>query len=85
MFPFGRLRLPPPPPLFGSWSVAANAFCDEESAPAILDPRPDLVLDAIDSLNPKVGLLAWCLGAEQPVVSSMGGAGRTDFTRVRPD
>jgi len=44
---------------------------------------PDIVIDAIDSLNPKVTLLAYCVQEQLPVLSSMGAAGRRDPTRVR--
>lgn len=42
-----------------------------------------LVVDAIDSLNPKTQLLEFCVGKGIPVFSSMGAAGRTDPSRVR--
>ena len=60
-----------------------QAFFHEDSAAELLDPAPDLVVDAIDSLNPKVALLAWCVRRGLPVVSSMGASSRRDFTKVR--
>lgn len=50
---------------------------------AVEEAGIDLVVDAIDSLNPKVNLLAACLDREQAVVSSMGAACRLDPTRFR--
>ncbi|MFO7652229.1 MAG: tRNA threonylcarbamoyladenosine dehydratase [Candidatus Krumholzibacteriia bacterium] len=62
-------------------------FCHAESLAALLQPgtsaAPDLVLDAIDSRNPKVTLLAYCLENALPVISSMGAAGRRDPAALR--
>lgn len=44
--------------------------------------RYDLVVDAIDTVAPKVELLAWCLEHRIPVLSSMGAGGRTDPAKV---
>ena len=43
----------------------------------------DLVLDAIDSLQAKVSLLAWCHDHDLPVIASMGAAGKRDVGAVR--
>ncbi len=45
--------------------------------------RPDLLIDAIDSLGPKVELLAAALAEKIPVFSSMGAALRTDPSQIR--
>lgn len=58
---------------------ALRTFAAEESLDAILEPRPGLVIDAIDSMNPKTQLLAACYRRKIPVISSMGAA-----TRVNP-
>jgi tRNA A37 threonylcarbamoyladenosine dehydratase len=66
---------------------ARREFCHVESLPALLRPgspaAPDLVLDAIDSRNPKVTLLAFCLEHGLAVISSMGAAGRRDPAALR--
>lgn len=62
---------------------AVRAFFHLEAADDLLSPAPDWVADAIDSLNPKVALLAECVGRGIPVASSMGAAGRTDVSLVR--
>lgn len=49
----------------------------KESFEKILDNKPDLVLDAIDSLSDKVGLLTYCFKAGIRVISSMGAAMKT--------
>lgn len=53
-------------------------FVDEVSVEEILSRRPDIVVDAIDSLNPKVQLLRSCFLRGIPTFSSMGAALRTD-------
>ena len=58
-------------------------FIHADALDDILSPRPDLVLDCIDSLNPKVELLAGCLTRALPALSSMGAANRLDPDRVR--
>lgn len=42
-----------------------------------------IVIDAIDSLNPKTHLLEYCHGRGIPVFSSMGAAGRRDVSSIR--
>lgn len=59
------------------------AFCDAETAPALLAPPLDWAIDAIDSLNPKTDLLEHCVRAALPVASSMGASARRDLTAVR--
>lgn len=58
-------------------------FAHEESMTEILAPPPDLVLDCIDALSPKVAVLAAALGAGVPVISSMGAALRREPALVR--
>ncbi len=58
-------------------------FCAEENINLLLDPVPDLVVDAIDSVKSKVALMLWCVRNNIPIVSSMGAAGRRDFTWIK--
>lgn len=60
-------------------------FFHLDQAEALFTPRPAIVADAIDSLNPKVALLEYCVRAGLPVVSSMGASARRDPTRIRVD
>ena len=62
---------------------ALNRFVDQDSAAEILDGRPDFVIDAIDSLNPKVQLLLASHRRGLPTFSSMGAALRTDPAQIR--
>ena len=45
-------------------------------------PRYDFVVDAIDTLAPKVNLIKGCLDRSIPLVSSMGAGAKTDPTLV---
>ena len=49
----------------------------------ILDEKFDYVLDAIDTLSPKIFLLWHSLQRKYPVVSSMGSGGKTDPLKIR--
>ena len=62
---------------------ALPIFGSEQSLGEILEPKPDLLIDAIDSLNPKVQLLVGAYERGVPTISSMGAALRTDPTRVK--
>ncbi len=53
---------------------AINAFFSEETASSLIDNSFDLVIDAIDSLNPKCALLSHCYLNNIKVISSMGAA-----------
>jgi len=59
-----------------------RAFIDAGTVDALLEPEPDLAIDAIDSLSSKVLLLAACVRRGIPVLSSMGAGGRVDGTQV---
>lgn len=58
-------------------------FVDADSVTEILDRHPDIIIDAIDSLNPKVQLLRAAYLRGIPVFSSMGAALRTDPQAIR--
>lgn len=61
---------------------AEVAFFHEDTAASLLT-EVDLVVDAIDSINPKVALLRYCIEHGLKVVSSMGAAGRRDPGAMR--
>lgn len=54
---------------------------DDELGP-ILSTKYDYVVDAIDTLRPKINLIVKCLEKKLPIVSSMGAGGRMDPTMV---
>lgn len=62
---------------------AVSAFVNRDTVAGVLDPVPDLLVDAIDSLGPKAALLAEAAQRDIPVVSSMGAALRRDPSRIR--
>ncbi|MDK9705767.1 MAG: tRNA threonylcarbamoyladenosine dehydratase [Desulforhopalus sp.] len=62
---------------------ALQLFAGEETLEQILEPRPDLLIDAIDSLNPKTQLLHGAYVRGIPIISSMGAALRTDPALIR--
>jgi tRNA A37 threonylcarbamoyladenosine dehydratase len=60
-----------------------TCFFDDQQAQELFgNEPPDLVIDAIDSLNPKTTLLQQCVERRLCVISSMGAAGRTDPTKI---
>ncbi|HOF67587.1 MAG TPA: tRNA threonylcarbamoyladenosine dehydratase [Candidatus Fermentibacter daniensis] len=69
----------------GTQATPLVLFVDENETAAILGWKPDLVIDSIDSLNPKVSLLEACVRAGVPVLSSMGASRRLDPSKLRID
>ena len=51
----------------------------------VIGRSPDYVVDAIDTLSPKIALIQYCLGHGLPLVSSMGSGAKLDATAVRAD
>ncbi len=63
---------------------ALPLFVREDTLPELFAGfEPDFVVDAIDSLSPKVALMAYLQKHAIPAISSMGAALRTDPTLVR--
>lgn len=60
-----------------------NVFVDEKTLPELLADKPDLLIDAIDSLTPKTALLTYCYEQHIPIISSMGAALRSDPLKIR--
>lgn len=63
--------------------TVAQRYIRDEETETLLDGGFDYVVDAIDTLSPKSGLIRSCLERGIPVVSSMGAGAKTDPTRVR--
>lgn len=61
---------------------AFEMFADDKTYDKILDNKPNLVIDAIDSLTPKTQLLAKLYEKAIPVISSMGAGLKTDPTKI---
>lgn len=58
-----------------------GALTDEPAASTGL--APDFVIDAIDTLAPKIALISHCVHSGIPLVSSMGAGAKLDATKVR--
>ncbi len=63
--------------------TVVNEYIRDEKTYALLDAaRYDYVVDAIDTLSPKLALIAAALERGLPLVSSMGAGAKTDPTRM---
>lgn len=60
-----------------------NLFVHRDTIDKLTDPVPDLIIDAIDSLNPKIELLTYAYKNNIPIISSMGAALRTDPSKIK--
>jgi len=58
-------------------------FLDAGTADSVLAKPLDMVIDAIDSLGPKVELITAAVKAGIRIISVMGAATRTDFSSIR--
>ena len=58
---------------------------EEKDFEDLLSVNYDYIVDAIDTLAPKVDLLATAVRKKIPVVSSMGSGGKTDPTQIQID
>jgi tRNA A37 threonylcarbamoyladenosine dehydratase len=63
-------------------SVIQEYVKDEKTGELLDSARFDYAVDAIDTLSPKVNLIAGALARGIPLVSSMGAGAKTDPTRV---
>ena len=62
-----------------------TVFVDPETANCVLDGSPDVVIDAIDGVGPKVVLIQAAVGAGLKVVSAMGAALHREPLAIRVD
>jgi len=68
-----------------AWVDPVQAFYDASTSEALLAPRPDFVIDAIDNVTSKVLLLETCLSQGIPVISITGAGARLDPTQIKVD
>ncbi len=60
-----------------------NRFIKDDETDSLLDSdKFDYVVDAIDTLSPKLALIKGCLDRNIPLVSSMGAGAKTDPTKM---
>lgn len=62
---------------------ALKLFITAETVPQLMAQGFDYVIDAIDSIAPKVALIEYCLREGVGIVSSMGAGGRLDPAAVK--
>ena len=67
-----------------------DEYLTEENIASVLpladkdgNPAVDYVIDAIDTLSPKIALIKFCVDHKIPLVSSMGAGAKWDATQVR--
>lgn len=64
--------------------TVVDAYIDEDSVEELLGSfSPDFIVDAIDTLSPKIALIQFAVGRKIPLVSSMGAGAKRDATKVR--
>ena len=57
-------------------------YVHEEEIDELLEKEYDYVVDAIDTLTPKVHLIETCLKKKQKIISSMGAGGKYDPSQI---
>ena len=57
-------------------------FIHTDTLPELLEPRPDVIVDAIDSLSCKVALMRTAHESGLPMLTAMGAGGRTDSSQL---
>jgi len=62
--------------------IPMEQFILPDSISTLLASRPDYVIDAIDSVTPKVALLELCHTNKIPIIANMGAGGKLDPLRV---
>lgn len=64
--------------------VVIEKYLEAEKAEEVLgEYRIDFLVDAIDTLSPKLHLIKYCMDKGIPLVSSMGAGAKYDATKVR--
>ena len=59
-------------------------YLEADAAESVLGGcQVDFLVDAIDTLSPKMALIKYCMDRHIPLVSSMGAGAKTDATKVR--
>lgn len=63
--------------------AATELFVNQESVDRAFDPVPDIIIDAIDSVNPKANVMQYAYEHAIPIISCMGAATRSDPSFIR--
>jgi tRNA A37 threonylcarbamoyladenosine dehydratase len=59
-----------------------QTFIHTDTLPDLLMPRPDVMIDAIDSMTCKVALMRTAHEQGIPIITAMGAGGRTDSSQL---
>jgi tRNA A37 threonylcarbamoyladenosine dehydratase len=60
-----------------------QTFIHTDTLPDLLTPRPDVMIDAIDSMTCKVALMRTAHEQGIPIITAMGAGGRTDSSQLQ--
>lgn len=60
-----------------------NGFIDENTIPQLLLNKPDIIVDAIDTISSKISLIKSAISSDISIVSSMGAARRCDASFIK--
>jgi tRNA A37 threonylcarbamoyladenosine dehydratase len=63
--------------------LVMQQFINPEMVAAQLATKPDYIIDAIDSVTPKVTFITMAYESGLPIVSSMGAGGKLDPTQLK--
>ena len=63
--------------------IVIDSYLDENNVAELLPQGIDFLIDAIDTLAPKLALIRHCVESHIPLVSSMGSGAKYDMTRIR--
>lgn len=63
--------------------TALEMFMTPDNVSSILGDNPHYIIDAIDSIAPKIALIQHCCRNKIKLISSMGAGGRVDPTKIR--
>ena len=64
--------------------LAIKSFIDEDNVMEFIRRfKPNFVIDAIDSISPKIALIKYCIESNVKIISSMGAGGRMDPTKIQ--
>jgi tRNA A37 threonylcarbamoyladenosine dehydratase len=64
--------------------ISLDVFIEEENISDLLSPfKADYIIDAIDTLSPKIALIKYSIANKIPIVSSMGAGAKYDITKIK--
>ncbi len=61
---------------------AVQEFITVDNTSKMIGSNVDFVVDAIDTIAPKISIIKYCLRSKIPIISSMGAGGRIDPAKI---